>query len=47
MILKKAFEKKNVKISRLSYGLPMGAEIEYLDMATLFKALEDRKIISE
>lgn len=47
LYIKKIFEKKNVKISRLSYGLPMGAEIEYLDIMTLDKALEDRKQISE
>ena len=40
-------ENKNVKISRLSYGLPSGAEIDYLDMSTIEKALKDRKIISE
>lgn len=47
LYIKKIFEKKNVKISRLSYGIPMGAELEYLDVITLDKALEDRKIISE
>lgn len=47
LYIKKIFEKKNVKISRLSYGLPMGAEIDYLDIITLDKALEDRKVISE
>lgn len=47
MYIKKIFENKNVKISRLSYGLPIGAEIDYLDIITLDKALEDRKIISE
>lgn len=46
LYIKKIFEKKNVKISRLSYGLPMGAEIDYLDVMTLDKALEDRKQIS-
>ena len=46
LYIKKIFEKKNVKISRLSYGLPMGAEIDYLDILTLDKALEDRKQIS-
>ena len=40
-------ENKKVKISRLSYGLPIGAEIDYLDTTTLDKALEDRKTISE
>ena len=46
LYIKKIFEKKNVVVSRLSYGIPMGAEIEYLDIMTLDKALEDRKKIS-
>ena len=46
LYIKKIFENKNVKISRLSYGIPMGAEIDYLDIITLDKALEDRKQIS-
>lgn len=46
LYLKKIFEGKNVEISRLSYGLPMGAEIEYLDEITLDRALSDRKKIS-
>ena len=47
LYIKKIFENKNVTISRLSYGIPMGAEIDYLDIITLDKALEDRKKISE
>lgn len=47
LYIKKIFENKNVLISRLSYGIPMGAEIDYLDIMTLDKALEDRKKISE
>ena len=47
LYIKKIFEDKKVTISRLSYGLPSGAEIDYLDMLTLDKALEDRKKISE
>lgn len=47
LYIKKIFENKNVLISRLSYGIPMGAEIDYLDVITLDKALEDRKKISE
>ena len=46
LYLKKIFENKKVTISRLSYGLPIGAEIDYLDMMTLDRALEDRKTIS-
>lgn len=48
LYIKKIFENKNnVTISRLSYGISMGAEIDYLDIITLDRALEDRKKISE
>ena len=47
LYIKKIFEKKNVKISRLSYGIPIGADIDYLDFMTLDRALSDRKEISE
>ncbi len=47
LYIKKIFENKNVEISRLSYGIPMGAEIDYLDEITLDRALSDRKKISE
>ena len=46
LYIKKIFEGKNVEISRLSYGIPMGVEIDYLDELTLFNALNDRKKIS-
>lgn len=44
--LNKILESKNIKVSRLSYGLPVGAEIDYLDSLTLERAFEDRKKIS-
>ena len=47
LYIKKILENKDVTISRLSYGIPIGAEIDYLDIVTLEKALEDRKKISE
>ncbi len=47
LYIKKILENKNVTISRLAYGIPIGAEIDYLDNVTLEKALEDRKKISE
>ncbi len=31
-----------VKVSRIAHGIPVGAEIEYLDSATLSKALQNR-----
>ena len=46
LYIKQIFENQSVTISRLSYGIPMGAEIDYLDVLTLDKALSDRKIIS-
>lgn len=46
LFIKKIFEGKNVVISRLSYGIPMGADIDYIDVVTLNNALDDRKQIS-
>lgn len=46
LYLNKILKDKKVSISRLSYGLPMGAEIDYLDAITLERALEDRKNIT-
>lgn len=42
----KIFEKIGIKVSRLSYGLPVGTELDYLDSLTLERAFEDRKNIS-
>ena len=47
MYLQKLLEKKDVKVSRLSYGIPIGSDIEYLDPIMISKALDDRKVISE
>jgi recombination protein RecR len=38
-----ALEETGVRISRLSYGLPVGGSIGYADRATLHVALEARK----
>lgn len=43
LYLKKILSNQNIKITRLSYGIPMGAEIDYLDIVTLERALYDRK----
>lgn len=43
LYIKKILANENIKISRLSYGIPMGAEIDYLDVLTLERALYDRK----
>ena len=45
LYLKKLLEKYNIKVTRLSYGIHMGVEIDYLDSITLGRALKDRKDI--
>ena len=34
-----------IKVSRLAFGLPVGGMLEYADVVTLFKALENRNYI--
>lgn len=46
LYLQKILEKHKVKVSRLSYGIPVGGDIEYLDPLMISKALEDRKVIN-
>lgn len=46
LYLKKILGRENIKITRLSYGIPMGAEIDYLDILTLERALYDRKEVA-
>ena len=46
LYIQKILENKNVKVSRLSYGIPMGSDIEYLDPIMISKAWDDRKVIS-
>ncbi len=36
-------QNSNLKITRLAYGLPMGANLEYADYGTLSKAIEGRR----
>ena len=33
---------KNVKVSRISYGIPIGGELEYVDGTTIARAIEGR-----
>ena len=46
LYIQKILENKNIKVSRLSYGIPMGSDIEYLDPIMISKAWDDRKVIS-
>jgi len=45
LYIKKILEGKNLKISKIASGVPMGADIEYIDQMTLQRALADRKEI--
>lgn len=46
LYIQKILGKFDIKVSRLSYGIPMGSDIEYLDPIMISKAWDDRKIIS-
>lgn len=43
--ISKLLEGKNVEVTRLAQGLPMGGNLEYADALTVFKALENRRKI--
>lgn len=43
LFLAKMLEGKDLTVTRLAYGLPMGASLDYADALTLSKALEGRK----
>ena len=45
LFLAKKLEPKNVNVTRLAYGLPMGGNLDYADALTLAKAIEGRRNI--
>lgn len=47
LYISKKLEGKNLKISKIAHGVPIGADMEYIDVLTLEMALENRKYISE
>ena len=42
MYLSKLIKPLGVKVTRLAYGVPVGADLEYADEVTLYRALEGR-----
>lgn len=38
---------RNIKISKIAQGIPVGSHLEYFDQLTLERALEDRRDVSE
>ena len=45
LFLAKLLSKKNVTVTRIANGLPIGSNIDYADELTLLKSLEGRKKI--
>lgn len=45
LFISKLLSNKNIIVSRLGYGIPMGTQLEYADEFTLSKAFESRKKI--
>lgn len=46
LYIKNILSDMNIKITRIASGIPMGADMEYIDSLTLEKAFDNRKIIS-
>lgn len=46
LYIKKILEDKNVVVSKIAHGIPMGADIDYIDPLTLEIALSERSKIS-
>lgn len=47
MYLTKLLAPFEIKVSRLAYGIPVGADLEYADEVTLFRALDGRREIKQ
>lgn len=45
LYISKLLENKNIKISKIAHGVPIGADIDYIDALTLEMAFEERKAI--
>ena len=43
MYLSKLLRPIGIRVTRLAYGVPVGADLEYADAVTLFRALEGRR----
>tara|TARA_Y100001935_G_C17202258_1_gene455629 strand:+ start:111 stop:713 length:603 start_codon:yes stop_codon:yes gene_type:complete len=44
--IKDQLSEKNILISRIAYGVPMGGELEYVDNTTLGRAIQGRREIN-
>lgn len=46
LYISKMLEGKNVKVTKIAHGVPLGIDMEYIDSLTLEQALEDRTSIN-
>ena len=46
MYIKRILDDLNIKITRIASGVPMGADMEYVDTLTLERAIMDRKEVN-
>ena len=46
LYIKKILDGLNIKVTKLANGVPIGADMEYIDSLTLERALNDRKEVS-
>ena len=47
LYIQKKLENKNIKVSKIAHGVPIGADMEYIDGLTLEMALENRNYLTE
>jgi len=47
MYLSKLLKNFGIKITKIASGIPMGGNIEYSDMATIMRAIENRREVDE
>jgi recombination protein RecR len=45
MYISRLLKPMGIKVSRLAYGVPVGADLEYADEVTLTRALEGRRML--
>ena len=45
LYLANILEKESVKVTRLARGLPIGGDLEFVDDATIMRAIEDRSLM--
>ena len=44
LYIKRILSERNIIVSRIAYGMPVGSSLEYSDESTIMRALEGRKI---